>query len=74
VGWWWWWWGGGGEKGLMLECLVLCHTHSLFIHSFIHSFIHGVSAFDHCEEKRREEKRGERIASLKEEVDIFIVF
>jgi hypothetical protein len=25
----WWWWGGGGEKGLMLECLVLCHTLAL---------------------------------------------
>jgi hypothetical protein len=74
VGWWWWccccWWGGG--KGLMLECLV-CVT--LILSSFVRSFIHGDFVFDHCEEKRREEKkRGERIASLKEEVDSFIIF
>ncbi len=56
----------------MLECLV-CVT--LILSSFVRSFIHGDFVFDHCEEKRREEKkRGERIASLKEEVDSFIIF
>jgi hypothetical protein len=34
-------------------------SHSFSLHSFIRSFIHGDSVFDHCEEKRREEKRGE---------------
>jgi len=31
-------------------------SHSFSLHSFIHSFIHGDSVFDHCEEKRREER------------------
>ncbi len=61
----------GKRKRVHARMLSLCHTHSLFIRSFIH----GDFVFDHCEEKRREEKkRGERIASLKEEVDIFIIF
>jgi len=31
-------------------------SHSFSLHSFIHSFIHGDPVFDHCEEKRREER------------------
>ncbi len=73
--WWWWWWWGGGGKGLMLEYLV-CVTLILssFIHSFIHSWWFCFWSLWREEKRRREEKRGERIASLKEEVDSFIIF
>jgi len=46
-------------------------SHPFSLHSFIHSFMVFLLLII---VKRREEKRGERIASLKEEVDIFIVF
>jgi hypothetical protein len=45
----------------MLECLV-CVT------PILSSFIHGDSVFDHCEEKRREERRENCISEHRSDI------